>query len=160
MFDGLGWTDSLPDVKRLACVLLVDRRGWVLLQERDSGAPIAPDKWGMPGGHVEPGEVFEDAAYRELLEETGLDLARGTLELWRQEQFESVDGDGPHSYRVYVAAADLRDEDIVVGEGRQIVFVDPDEVPGLDKSDSCAHFVAEFLESPEYARLSGGPASG
>jgi 8-oxo-dGTP pyrophosphatase MutT (NUDIX family) len=144
-------------VKRLACVLLVDRRGWVLLQERDSGAPIAPDKWGMPGGHVEPGEDFDDAAYRELLEETGLDLPRGTLAPWRDEEFRYDDADAPNRYRVYVAAADLRDEDIVVGEGRRIVFVDPVEIPALDKSDSCAHFVTEFLASPEYARL-GRPA--
>ena len=67
----------------LAVVLLVDARGWVLLQERDAGAPRAPDQWGMVGGHVEDGEDFEPAAYRELAEETGLELAPGTLRLWR-----------------------------------------------------------------------------
>ena len=61
-----------PGVSRLACVLLVDPRGWLLLQERDENAPIAPDCWGMVGGHVEPGEDFEVAVYRELAEETGI----------------------------------------------------------------------------------------
>jgi hypothetical protein len=83
----------------------------------------------------------------------------GTLALWRAEEFQYADAPGPHRYQVYVAAADLRDEDIVVGEGRRIVFVDPADVPGLDKSDSCAHFVAGFLASPEYARLAGPPGS-
>ena len=58
-------------MSRLACALLVDPRGRLLLQERDENAPIAPDCWGMVGGHVEPGEEFEAADYRELAEETG-----------------------------------------------------------------------------------------
>lgn len=147
-------------MKRLACVLLVDRRGWVLLQERDSEAPIAPDKWGMPGGHVEDGEKFDEAAYRELHEETGLRPPAGTLRLWREEKFQYADAAAPYHYRVYVAATDARDADIVLGEGRRIVFVDPAHVPGLDKSDSCAHFVTEFLESADYARLSSDRTSG
>jgi 8-oxo-dGTP diphosphatase len=146
----------VPGVKRLACVLLVDDRGWLLLQERDSAAPIAPDKWGMPGGHVEPGEGFESAAYRELEEETGLVLPPGTLTLWREEEFRYADAPAPHHYRVYVAPTGARDRDVVVGEGRRIVFVDPARVAELDKSDSCAHFVAAFLASAEYARLAPG----
>ena len=69
----------------IAVVLLVDPRGWVLLQERDADAPRAANQWGMVGGHVEDGEAFEPAAYRELAEETGLALAPGTLQLWRDE---------------------------------------------------------------------------
>jgi 8-oxo-dGTP pyrophosphatase MutT (NUDIX family) len=53
-------------------VVLVDRRGWILLQERDEYAPIAPDQWGFVGGHVEDGESFEAAVHRELEEETGI----------------------------------------------------------------------------------------
>ena len=58
----------------LASVLLVDRRGWVLLQERDEHAPVAPNQWGLVGGHVEPGEDWEAALHRELEEETGLNV--------------------------------------------------------------------------------------
>jgi 8-oxo-dGTP pyrophosphatase MutT (NUDIX family) len=75
-----------------ATVILVDHRGWLLLQERDSQAPIAPDKWGMVGGHVEEGEDFEAAAYRELAEETGIAWTSG-LDLWFQGPFHRGTGE-------------------------------------------------------------------
>jgi 8-oxo-dGTP pyrophosphatase MutT (NUDIX family) len=142
-------------MKRLSVILLVDARGWLLLQERDEHAPLAPEKWGMVGGHVEDGEDFEPAAYRELEEETGvrLDLAQGELRLWREERFRYSDRDAPFHYTVWVAPTRLTDDDIVVGEGRQIVFVAPADVPGLDRSESCAHFTDRFLSSQAYLDL-------
>jgi 8-oxo-dGTP pyrophosphatase MutT (NUDIX family) len=133
----------------LAVVLLVDNRGWVLLQERDADAPRAANQWGMVGGHVEEGEAFEPAAYRELAEETGLTLPAGSLRLWRDEEFTYLDGHHGR-YHVYAAPVDATDDDIVVGEGRQIVFVDPADLAGLDLAESSRHFVPEFLASDLY----------
>src|SRR3954451_15509412 len=139
----------------LAVVLLVDPRGWLLLQERDSGAPRAPDQWGMVGGHVEEGEDFEPAAYRELAEETGLTLDPGRLQLWRDAEFAYSDGHQGR-YHVYAGAVEVTDADIVVGEGRRIVFVDPAAVPGLDLAESARHFVPDFLRSDLYESLRSG----
>jgi 8-oxo-dGTP pyrophosphatase MutT (NUDIX family) len=136
----------------LAVVLLVDPRGWVLLQERDEDAPSAANQWGMVGGHVEDGEDFEPAAYRELLEETGVSLPPGTLRLWRDAEFTYPDGFRGR-YHLYAAPVDLTDADIVVGEGRQIVFVEPAVVPTLDLAPSSRHFVPDFLASDLYRSL-------
>lgn len=37
--------------------------------------------WTMPGGKIHFGESFEDAAYREVLEETGIEINRNNLKL-------------------------------------------------------------------------------
>ena len=136
-----------------ATVILVDHRGWLLLQERDSQAPIAPDKWGMVGGHVEEGEDFEAAAYRELAEETGIAWTSG-LDLWFQGPFHRGTGEVAQ-FAVWFAATSMADADIVLGEGRQIVFVDPLAIPVLDLSESARQFVLGFLESGQYAALPG-----
>ena len=72
----------MDDAHLFAAVVLVDRRGWILLQERDEHPAIDPWKWGLVGGHLEPGEEFEPAAYRELAEETEIVVAPGGLRLW------------------------------------------------------------------------------
>lgn len=135
-----------------ACTLLVDQRGWVLLQERDEHPAIDPERWGFVGGHVDDDEEFEPAAYRELEEETGLALGPGSLRLWRDAEFAYSDGHQGR-YHVYAGAVELTDADIVVGEGRRIVFVDPAAVPGLDLSESARHFVPDFLLSDLYESL-------
>ena len=70
-------------MQRFSSVVLVDARGWVLLQERDEFPAIDPEKWGFVGGHLDPGEDYLPGAYRELAEETGIRLADG-LELFGQ----------------------------------------------------------------------------
>lgn len=136
---------------RIAVVLLVDRRGHVLLQHRDEHAPRAADQWGLVGGHVEPGEDWDAAVHRELAEETGV---RTEVELWREEEFTYTDGHRS-DYRVYAGAVDLTDDDIVLGEGRAIVFVEPGTVAGLDLAESAAYFLPLFLGGDTYRRLAG-----
>src|SRR4051812_49609084 len=89
----------MPDPTRLSVILLVDARGRVLLQERDEHAPRAAGQWGLVGGHVEDGEDFETAAYRELAEETGVELTGG-LRLWRDEAVRDSPMDVPAPYHV------------------------------------------------------------
>ena len=137
-------------------VFLVDGRGWVLLQERDEHAPVAADQWGIVGGHVDPGEERADAMRRELLEETGLILDEAALRLWYDGEDgpdEKVSPDLRNHWQIWVGRVDLTDADIVVGEGRQIVFVDPATLDGLDLALAPAYFLPRFLASETYREL-------
>ena len=127
----------------VALVGLVDGRGWLLLQERDDRAPVDPDRWCLVGGQVEPGESALAAAHRELLEETGL-----VVDELRPRRV--ADAPVRPARRGRRRAASRRrprvtDADVRCGEGRQIVFVAPEEVLGLDLTRSTRAFVERVL---------------
>ena len=57
-----------------AAVLILDKQDCLLMMKRsDSGT------WGIPGGATEPGEVVEEAAKRETLEEVHLHIETMSL---------------------------------------------------------------------------------
>ncbi|HET9841284.1 MAG TPA: NUDIX hydrolase [Nocardioides sp.] len=137
------------------CVLLVDAQGRLLLQERDEHAPIDPDRWGLSGGHLEPGEDPESGAYREVEEETGVRLGPGTLEPFATfEVFHPGYGSVDHVH-VYVGRVDLTDDDIDCHEGRRIIFVEPERARHLDLTMTGVLAVPAFLDSEHYRRLTG-----
>lgn len=62
---------------RFADVLVFRGDKLLILQRSDNGSYT--DSWCIPGGHVDPGETFIEAARRELQEETGIDLLESNL---------------------------------------------------------------------------------
>lgn len=139
-------------MQRFAGVALVDPRGRVLMQERDEHAALDPERWGFPGGGVEPGETWKDAAYRELAEETGVALDGG-LDLFGEWAFFNPVRGADDAFRLFVAATDRTDADIVCGEGRRMVFVEPSVARGLPLTATASLALPELLASDTYRSL-------
>jgi mutator protein MutT len=69
------------DVKQAACCLIMTNDGHVLAVSRKDD----PTAFGLPGGKVDPGETPEQAAARELQEETGLTATKLSQVFVRQD---------------------------------------------------------------------------
>jgi ADP-ribose pyrophosphatase YjhB (NUDIX family) len=79
----------LPVVERTAArLVVVDATGRILLLHvQDLTNPKAGAVWELPGGGMEADETFNDAALREVREETGIEVPADCIEAprWRRQ---------------------------------------------------------------------------
>jgi 8-oxo-dGTP pyrophosphatase MutT (NUDIX family) len=95
--------DSTDDGPKAALIGRLDRRGRL--------------RWSLPKGHVEAGETNEDAAVREVAEETGITgrvvAPLGTIDFWFVADGRRVHKT-VHHFLMLALGGELSDEDIEV----------------------------------------------
>lgn len=65
--------------EKFSDAIIYNEEGKILLLLRTPRTDIEPDKWGLPGGHVDKGENPEEAVIREVIEETNLTISSCSL---------------------------------------------------------------------------------
>jgi 8-oxo-dGTP pyrophosphatase MutT (NUDIX family) len=138
--------------RRVAVVFLVDPQGRILMQHRDANANVSPNQWGLPGGKIEDGETPDEAARREVLEETGLSVPK-VEHLWSGTRPSVSNANGLVEMHVFCAPTDASQDDVVLGEGQAMVFLTPDEARNRDLGVTAQLVLPRFLDSPEYQAL-------
>jgi len=105
-----------PGERRAALIGRLDRRGRLL--------------WSLPKGHLEQGETPEDAAVREVAEETGITgeviAPLGVIDFWFVAEGRRIHKT-VHHYLLRKLTGELSDEDIEV---EQVEWVPLDDLAG------------------------------
>lgn len=101
--------NDYPRDPRVAVGAVVFKEGRVLLVRR--GQAPAENLWAIPGGSVEIGETLQEAAEREILEETGVEI-RAAKPIYT---FDVIDRDQNGKIRFHYVIIDLS-ADYVTGE--------------------------------------------
>ncbi|HEX9796010.1 MAG TPA: NUDIX hydrolase [Anaerolineales bacterium] len=134
-----GWV-HFADPKVAVAIFLVAADGLLLVQRRHE--PMA-GAWSLPAGFVEAGEDPRQAAQRECLEETGLQVIIGSLHQVFYGRQHAAGADLLLVFEAELVAGDLRPSD----DASQAAFFGASELPGLAFESTNA--VAQAWASPD-----------
>ena len=135
----------------LAVSVALERDGKFLLVLRAN--PPAQDMYAFPGGRVDPGERLEDAALRELEEETGLRASNprafATFDLGSDDPGARVSS---HFFLTVFLADDPGGEPQALDDAKAIGWFAPGEIRSLPTPDSMVTCM-DMLASGEHRHL-------
>jgi 8-oxo-dGTP diphosphatase len=137
--------NGYPEQPVVAVGAIVFRNSRVLLVRR--AQPPSQDLWAIPGGRVEIGETLQEAAEREILEETGITIeAREPV-----YTFDYIERDGSELPRFHYVIIDLI-ADYVRGEIRagddaaDARWISAAELGGLKVSSKTVHLLKTHFD--------------
>jgi 8-oxo-dGTP diphosphatase len=141
---GQKWQQGLiPDPQAVA-VILVNDLGEVLLQLRDNNPNISfANEWTLPGGVVEANETPEQAARRELAEETGLHLELSLWKIYKRKPENRLFSIEQH---VYTGKTRVSASEMTLGEGQALQYFSQDEIPLLPVAFGFDKLLDEFFD--------------
>jgi 8-oxo-dGTP diphosphatase len=108
-------------------IIIPNNQGKILIEKRiGSHAP----KYSIPGGHLEPGETFEQAAIREAKEENDLTLKSPAV-IAVTNNLETFRSEGLHYISVIVLASTFEGEPKIMEPKKcaDLFWCDPKDVP-------------------------------
>ena len=119
---------------------LIIQDGKILFQRwTDNG------KWGLIGGLLEMNETYEEAALREIREETGLEVKLNAfLGIFHNHNMVWSNGDAAHVISAMYTASIITGEPRVDEESLELQFFSREEIPDLFAEDHVACLDAYF----------------
>lgn len=110
---------------------IIVKDGKILFQRRSDN-----NKWGLIGGLLELDETYEEAALREIREETGLEVKLDCfLGIYHNHDMVWSNGDAAHTIGAYFAASIVSGEPRTDEESLELKFFSKDEIPYLFAED-------------------------
>lgn len=108
-------------------VVVFDEQNRRLILRRSASSKGNPGKWDFPGGKVNPGEALDEAAKREVLEETGLEVEIGRV-------LGAAESESPTNRVAYLIleGRTMSGEVQLSEEHEEYAWVEPGKLAGMD----------------------------
>ncbi len=133
---------------RVSVAIIIDSQDRFLLQKKDSGYSLGPNKWSLVGGNIEKDESEKDAIKRESREEIGIEFRDSEVRPYKKIMFKGrlnrTDVEMEHNIFIINFKANL--SDVRVGEGAGFCFFEKRELASLNLILSSKQILEEFLK--------------
>ncbi len=136
---------EFPQKPEVAVGALVLRDNKVLLVKRNH--PPAQGLWALPGGRVNLGETLQQAAQREIKEETGLDIIPGPPIYSFDSIHRDSDGQVRFHYVIIDLLAEYKSGTLKAGDdASEVGWFSLDDLEKIQVNESTKKLVKQYLQ--------------
>ena len=137
-------------------VIIINEKGELLLEKRSATKKQSPNKWAICAGHIESGDIPENAIVREIKEEIGIDVKFEDLQFLdvfkRNKKFENGQENNTFIYiYVYKTKNKIEDYTIQIEELSEVKYFPKDKIENALKENNLdyafydEHYIKDIL---------------
>lgn len=136
--------------RRTVSCWIMNEKGEILLQKRTANKKRNPNKWAKTGGQVDAGETVEEAIFREVKEELGIEISKEQIKV--EDVRKSDDKNRRFAYNfIFVVNYKIDDYILQKEEVAEVKYVTIEEME-LAKSNNDLNYTFCNWDNDDFCR--------
>ena len=138
--------------RRTVSCWIMNKKGEILLQKRTPNKRRNPDKWAKTGGQVDSGETVEQAIYREVKEEIGIEIPKEQIKSF--DIYKSDDKNRRFAYN-FIFIVDYKIEDYILQkeEVAEVKYFTIEEMEKLKENNDSNYTFCNWDDNDFYREM-------
>ena len=138
--------------RRTVSCWIMNENGDILLQKRTANKRRNPNKWAKTGGQVDSGESAEEAIFREVKEELGIEIPQEQIKVI--EIRKSDDKNKRFAYNfIFVVNYKINEYKLQKDEVAEVKYVSIEDMENLKKNDDTNYTFCNWKENEFYNEI-------
>ena len=138
--------------RRTVSCWIMNEKGEILLQKRTASKRRNPNKWAKTGGQVDSGESAEDAIFREVKEELGIEVPKDQIKI--MDIHKSDDKNKRFAYNfIFVVNYKIEDYILQKEEVDEVKYVTIEDMEMIKKKNDNNYTFCNWNEEDFYREM-------
>ena len=138
--------------RRTVSCWIINEKGEILLQKRTANKLKNPNKWAKTGGQVDSGETVEEAIFREVKEELGIEIPKEQIKI--VDIYKSNDKNKRFGYNfIFVVNYKIKDYILQKEEVAEVKYVTIGDMELIKKENDSNYTFCNWVDEDFYREI-------